>query len=194
MLNAQAQLQYDCDRDNELKKRLQDILHKYNIKQVEVARETGIHHSSLSLWLQGKIKGHMVKIADTIEQYIENFMPNKPRMNTTHISKLSLLKSPANKFEDGDWEQPENDFGMLIPIKLDIEIEGQRLKENFLWDKNEPYITLEAFAKLLVDENNLSQTFENDIVQQMKRQVKDFRGYKVMTTQVPTHVGSGAFT
>lgn len=129
-----------------------------------MARETGIHHSSLSLWLQGKIKGHMVKIADTIEQYIENFMPNKPRMNTTHISKLSLLKSPANKFEDGDWEQPENDFGMLIPIKLDIEIEGQRLKENFLWDKNEPYITLEAFAKLLVDENNLSQTFENDIV------------------------------
>ena len=42
-------------------------MHKYNIKQVEVARETGIHHSSLSLWLQGKIKGHMVKIADTIE-------------------------------------------------------------------------------------------------------------------------------
>lgn len=58
---------------------------------------------------------------------------------------------------------------MLIPVKLDIEIEGQRLKENFLWDKNEPYITLEAFAKLLVDENNLSQVFENDIVQQMKR-------------------------
>ena len=56
------------------------------------------------------------------------------------------------------------------------------MKENFLWDKNEPYITLEAFAKLLVDENNLSQIFENDIVQQMKRQVKDFRGYKVMTT------------
>jgi transcriptional regulator with XRE-family HTH domain len=135
-------------------------MHKYNIKQVEVARETGIHHSSLSLWLQGKIKGHMVKIADTVEQYLDNFMSNKPRMNTTHISKLSLLKSPANKFEDGDWEVTENDFGMLIPVKLDIEIDGSRLKENFLWDKNEPYITLEAFAKLLVDENNLSQIFE----------------------------------
>lgn len=60
-------------------------------------------------------------------------------MNTTHISKLSLLKSPANRFEDGDWEQAENEFGMLIPIKIDIEIEGCRLKERFLWDKNEPY-------------------------------------------------------
>ena len=92
-------------------------------------------------------------------------MSNKPRMNTTHISKLSLLKSPANKFEEGDWEPAENDFGMLIPIKLDIEIEGARLKETFLWDKNEPYITLEAFAKLLVEENNLSQLFEADIIQ-----------------------------
>jgi hypothetical protein len=27
----------------------------------------------------------------------------------------------------------------------------------------------------------------------MKKQIKEFRGYKVMTTQVPTSVGSGAF-
>lgn len=58
----------------------------------------------------------------------------------------------------------ENDFGLLVPIKLDIEIEGSRLKENFLWDKNEPYITLEQFSKLLVDENNLSQAFESEIL------------------------------
>lgn len=51
---------YDLDRDKEIKLRLQEIMNKYNIKQVEVARETGkniciiligIHHSSLSLWL-----------------------------------------------------------------------------------------------------------------------------------------------
>tara|TARA_B110000285_G_C15024585_1_gene563445 strand:- start:245 stop:544 length:300 start_codon:yes stop_codon:yes gene_type:complete len=59
----------------------------------------GIHHSSLSLWLQGKIKGHVVKITETIENYLENFMSNKPRMNTVHISKLSLLKSSATNAE-----------------------------------------------------------------------------------------------
>lgn len=90
-------------------------MNKYNIKQVEVARETGkyhtfyyiliyvgIHHSSLSLWLQGKIKGHVVKITETIENYLENFMSNKPRMNTVHISKLSLLKASTNR---GDVDQ-----------------------------------------------------------------------------------------
>lgn len=105
---------HDQDRAKEAKARLQEIMNKYNIKQVEVARETGkcsnlqfvnysyftgIHHSSLSLWLQGKIKGHMVKITETIENYLENFMSNKPRMNTVHISKLSLLKSSINKVE-----------------------------------------------------------------------------------------------
>lgn len=49
--------------------------------------------------MQGKIKGHQVKITETIENYLENFMSNKPRMNTVHISKLSLLKSPNNTEE-----------------------------------------------------------------------------------------------
>ena len=80
-----------------------------------------------------------------------------------------------------------------MPIKLDIEIEGSRLRENFLWDKNEPYITLEQFSKLLVDENNLSQAFEAEILSSMKKQIAAFKGYKVMTTQVSSSIGSGAF-
>ena len=43
----------------------------------------------------------MVKIADTIEHYLESFMSNKPQMNTMLISKFSLLKSPFNRLEDG---------------------------------------------------------------------------------------------
>ena len=73
------------ERENDLKKRLQEIIYKYNIKQVDIAKETGIHHSSLSLWLQGKIKGNVAKLSDLIETYMENFHSNKPRMNTMHI-------------------------------------------------------------------------------------------------------------
>lgn len=77
-------------------------------------------------------------------------------MNTMHISKLVLLKQPNNRIDDGTLEGAfNNGFGSLIPIKLDIEIDGKKLKENFLWDKNEPYLTLEAFAKILIEEHNL---------------------------------------
>lgn len=118
----------------------------------------------------------MVKISETIENYLENFMSNKPRMNTMHISKLNLLKSPNNRIDEE--LDNNNGFGTLIPIKIDLEIEGKRLKENFLWDKNEPYLTLESFAKILMEEHNLPATFENEIVNTMKKQVNAFRSYK----------------
>lgn len=118
----------------------------------------------------------MVKISETIENYLENFMSNKPRMNTMHISKLNLLKSPNNRIDE-DIDN-NNGFGTLIPIKIDLEIEGKRLKENFLWDKNEPYLTLESFAKILIEEHNLPATFESEVINSMKKQVNSFRGYK----------------
>lgn len=83
---------YDHERDNELKKRLFEVMQKYSIKQVDVARDTNINHSSLSLWLRGKLEGHMAKVPDAIEAYLENFMSAKPRINSMHISKLNSLK------------------------------------------------------------------------------------------------------
>ena len=124
----------------------------------------------------------MVKIAETIESYLDNFfMSNSkqmlPRMNTMHINKLNLLKGPNNKMiqEESLEGAFNNGFGTLIPIKLDIEIEGKKIKENFLWDKYEPYLTLESFAKILIEEYNLipgpGPLFEIEIVNQMKKQI-----------------------
>lgn len=44
----------------DLKARVYEILQKHNIKQVDLAREIGIHHSTLSLWMQNKNKGTVV--------------------------------------------------------------------------------------------------------------------------------------
>ena len=65
-----------------------------------------------------------------------------------------------------------NGFGTLVPIKLDIEAEGKKLKENFLWDRNEPYLTYESFAKILIEEHNLpAPLFEQEIINSMKKQI-----------------------
>ena len=35
----------------------------------------------------------------------------------------------------------------------------------FLWDKNEPYMTIEGFARILLEEHGLnSQNYETDVV------------------------------
>lgn len=73
---------FDHERDSDLKKRLFEIMQKYGIKQVDVARDSNINHSSLSLWLRGKLEGHIAKVPDAIETYLDNFMNGaKPRIN-----------------------------------------------------------------------------------------------------------------
>ena len=59
----------------------------------------------------------------------------------------------------------------LIPIQLDIELDQRKLKDFFLWDKNEPYWDMETFARILVEDLALPPSFEPEIVSQLKKQV-----------------------
>jgi len=93
--------------EKNIRVRVLEALHKYGYKQVDVARETGIflsykknliifsgiHHSTLSLWLQGKIKGHYVKVDETMEEWLQNLYANKPRFIKSSTNKLAQLKN-----------------------------------------------------------------------------------------------------
>ena len=42
-------------------------------------------------------------------------------------------------------------------MKVELDLDGGvRLKEIFLWDKNEPYMTTESFARILIEEHGLN--------------------------------------
>ena len=56
-----------------------------------------------------------------------------------------------------------NCFEDYIPIRLDMEFEGRRFKENIYWNVEEPFLTPENFSKILAEENNLPLSFENEI-------------------------------
>lgn len=61
----------------------------------------------------------------------------------------------------------------LIPIRLDIEGEGHRLRDTFTWNKNETLITPEAFAELLCEDLELpANIFVPSIVQALKGQIE----------------------
>lgn len=38
---------------------------------------------------------------------------------------------------------------LLVPIRLDMEIEGQKLRDTFTWNKNETLTTPEQFAEVI---------------------------------------------
>jgi len=105
-----VQIGFDHERDNQLRHRLNEVMQKYGIKQGEVARDSNVNNSSLSLWLRGKLEGHIAKVPDAIETYLDNFLSGeKPRINSMHISKLNSLKQPNNRLADNSlFDQPEN--------------------------------------------------------------------------------------
>ncbi|CAG9791331.1 unnamed protein product [Diatraea saccharalis] len=64
---------------------------------------------------------------------------------------------------------------ILVPIRLDIEIEGQKLRDTFTWNKNESIITPEQFAEVLCDDLELnSSTFIPAIATSIRQQIEQF--------------------
>lgn len=63
----------------------------------------------------------------------------------------------------------------LVPIRLDIEIEGQRLKDVFTWNLSDSDSDVLGFAKRTVKDLKLSPIFINQITQSIQSQLSDFR-------------------
>eukprot|EP00117_Sycon_ciliatum_P028550 scpid61358/ scgid22922/ SWI/SNF-related matrix-associated actin-dependent regulator of chromatin subfamily B member 1 len=66
---------------------------------------------------------------------------------------------------------------VLVPIRLDLEIENHKLRDTFLWNKNESMITPEQFAELLCDDMELpSPLFVQPIANAIRGQVEQHPG------------------
>ncbi|KRX62364.1 SWI/SNF-related matrix-associated actin-dependent regulator of chromatin subfamily B member 1 [Trichinella nativa] len=78
-------------------------------------------------------------------------------------TKVDLIELNAN--------QPE----VLVPIRLDMEVDGFKLRDSFTWNKNESVITPEMFAEILCDDLELPPaSFIPAIAQSIRQQLDAF--------------------
>jgi SWI/SNF-related matrix-associated actin-dependent regulator of chromatin subfamily B member 1 len=64
---------------------------------------------------------------------------------------------------------------VLVPIRLDMEIDGQKLRDTFTWNKNECMISPEQFAEVLCDDLDLNPvTFVPAIAAAIRQQIEAF--------------------
>lgn len=64
---------------------------------------------------------------------------------------------------------------VLVPIRLDMEIEGHKLRDTFTWNKNEQNITPEQFAEVLCDDLDLpASSFVAPIAQSIRQQIEAY--------------------
>ncbi|CAH8531781.1 unnamed protein product [Schistosoma turkestanicum] len=99
----------------------------------------------------------------------------------TPISRLRTARQTSKSFtfpfclDDSDpiafhenARQPE----CLVPIRLDIECDGVKLRDCFTWNRNEQLITLEQMAEVLCDDLDLNPiNFVPAIVNAMRQQI-----------------------
>ncbi|KAG7631608.1 SNF5/SMARCB1/INI1 [Arabidopsis suecica] len=66
----------------------------------------------------------------------------------------------------------------LVPIRLDIQFEGQRYKDAFTWNPSDPDNEVVIFAKRTVKDLKLPYAFVTQIAQSIQSQLSDFRAYE----------------
>lgn len=66
----------------------------------------------------------------------------------------------------------------LVPIRLDIEIDGQRFRDAFSWNPNDPDSEVVVFAKRTVKDLKLPPAFVTQIAQSIQSQLTEFRSYE----------------
>lgn len=66
----------------------------------------------------------------------------------------------------------------LVPIRLDIEIDGQRFRDAFTWNPTDPDTEVVLFAKRTVKDLKLPPAFITPIVQSIQSQLNEFRSFE----------------
>ncbi|CAO3700629.1 unnamed protein product [Rhizopus stolonifer] len=103
----------------------------------------------------------------------KSYLPKITRKkNNIHYTELDL-----NKISETD--------EILVPIRLDIDIDSIKLRDRFLWNMNEQYLTPERFGEMLCEDLELPPyKFVQPIADLIRAQVLDFES--VSTIQLPS--------
>lgn len=100
--------------------------------------------------------------------------------NTLHVPpfKKIMRKSRHRYLSKKDTKSLSEMTEVLIPIRLELDLDGFKLRDTFTWNINEAILTPEHFADLMCDDLDLqSQTFSKVISGSIKQQISEAAGY-----------------
>lgn len=111
---------------------------------------------------------------------------NRNRVTNKKIRTFPLCfddTDPASIHENASQQE------VLVPVRLDMEIEGQKLRDTFTWNKNETLITPEQFAEILCDDLDLPPlAFVPAIAQSIRQQIEAFPTDNLLEEQTDQRV------
>lgn len=131
------------------------------------------------MWLQGKIKGHQVRIEETLEHWLENLYSNKPRFAKSFTSRFYEVRE--NGIISDEEKESVNTRALrdeeYIPIELFFDLNGKDEKINILWNHSQTSISPEQLSKIILDDYNLPASYEQDIIAQIVRELDSHKKF-----------------
>ncbi|XP_061149878.1 SWI/SNF-related matrix-associated actin-dependent regulator of chromatin subfamily B member 1-like isoform X3 [Syngnathus typhle] len=112
---------------------------------------------------------------------------------TYHLGSLGHPNpSTAISFDDHDpavIHENAAQIEVLVPIRLDMEIDGQKLRDAFTWNMNEKLMTPEMFAEILCDDLDLNPlTFVPAITSAIRQQIESYPTDSILEEQADQRV------
>ncbi|KAM8865265.1 SWI/SNF-related matrix-associated actin-dependent regulator of chromatin subfamily B member 1-A isoform 1-T1 [Synchiropus picturatus] len=103
-----------------------------------------------------------------------------------------LTVFPVLSFDDHDpavIHENATQSEVLVPIRLDMEIEGQKLRDAFTWNMNEKLMTPEMFAEILCDDLDLNPlAFVPAIASATRQQIESYPTDSILEEQTDQRV------
>ncbi|CAH1802018.1 unnamed protein product [Owenia fusiformis] len=104
-------------------------------------------------------------------------VPSSTPINRNRIGRNKLRSFPLcfDDSEPGPIHENAAQPEVLVPIRLDMEFDGQKLRDCFTWNKNEQQLTPEQFAELLCDDLDLNPiNFIPAVAQSIRQQIEAY--------------------
>jgi len=143
----------------------------------EKYKAVSVHSSEPPIPREGKSKKSMPWVPSLPNSSHLDAVPQATPINRNRVNNKKVRTFPLC-FDDTDPStivENASQVELLVPIRLDMEIEGQKLRDTFTWNKNESLITPEQFAEVLCDDLDLNPlTFVPAIAQAIRQQIDGF--------------------
>ncbi|KAI0037103.1 hypothetical protein K488DRAFT_37318, partial [Vararia minispora EC-137] len=73
---------------------------------------------------------------------------------------------------------------VLVPVRLEFDVDHHKMRDTFVWNLNDPFVTPEAFAQTVVDDYQLSVNYVAVIAKQVQEQLSDYQAHTLEEDEV----------
>uniref|UniRef100_A0A0A9Y7L6 SWI/SNF-related matrix-associated actin-dependent regulator of chromatin subfamily B member 1 n=4 Tax=Lygus hesperus TaxID=30085 RepID=A0A0A9Y7L6_LYGHE len=157
----------------------------------EKYKAVSVHSSETPITTSAKPKKTMPWVSSIPNSSHLDAVPQATPINRNRVVNKKVRSFPLC-FDDTDPAsimENASQVEVLVPIRLDMEIEGQKLRDTFTWNKNESLITPEQFAEVLCDDLDLNPlSFVPAIAQAIRQQIEGFPTDNILAEQTDQRV------